>query len=50
MLDDECSVGYAKEDRAKIDVLSIMRDFEKDKTYGGFEVKYEAGKVTFVKD
>ena len=32
------------------DIVIIMDEFAKDKSFGGFEVKYEAGKVTFVKD
>lgn len=31
-------------------ITDILYRMQKDKAFGGFEVKFEAGKVTFVKD
>ena len=35
---------------AKKDILILIDEYEENKSFGGFEVKYEAGRITFVKD
>lgn len=32
------------------EILDIMKKFNTNRLFGGFEVKYEAGKITFIKD